>query len=255
MDRPKEKSRTVETTTEHGVGVAVLDDDPRICELVSRVLKKDGYRPLVMSGRQELLAAVEGQVVHAVILDLGLPGDDGIGIARDLRRRSEIALLMLTGRGGVEDRVLGLDAGADDYVVKPFEPDELLARLRSALRRRPPRPAQGPARLRIGSLECEPRTRVLRTQDGREQNLTERELDLLLLLARSAGQPVTRERLSREALGREWNPQDRSLDVHVAHLRSKLRALAPEESFVSSVRAGGYRLVAEVEFSPPVTGG
>lgn len=239
----------MENSTERSIAVAVLDDDPRVCELVSRVLKRDGYRPQVMADRQELLAAVESQAVHAVILDLGLPGDDGIEIARELRRRSDVALLMLTGRSGVEDRVLGLDSGADDYVVKPFEPDELLARLRSALRRRAPRPVPGPARLRIGSLECDPRTRVLRARDGRQQNLTERELDLLLLLARSAGQSVSRERMSREALGREWNPLDRSLDVHVAHLRAKLRALAPEEAFLSSVRAGGYRLVATVELS------
>ncbi|HEX6829156.1 MAG TPA: response regulator transcription factor [Burkholderiales bacterium] len=235
------------SSTEHGLAVAVLDDDPRICDLVTRILKSDGYRPRVMAGRGDLLDAIEGQAVHAVILDLGLPGDDGVDIAREIRRRSDITLLMLTGRSDVGDRVLGLDSGADDYIVKPFEPVELLARLRSALRRRPPRLAPAPARMRVGSLTCDPRGRVLRTQDGREQNLTERELDLLLLLARSAGQPVSRERLSREALGREWNPVDRSLDVHIAHLRAKLRALAPQETFLSSVRTGGYQLVAEVE--------
>jgi DNA-binding response OmpR family regulator len=208
-----------------------------------------------MGGRRDLFEAVESRSVHAVILDLGLPGDDGIAIARELRRRSDIAMLMLTGRGGVEDRVLGLDSGADDYVIKPFEPDELLARLRSALRRRPPRPAEGPVRLRIGTLDCDPRERVVRSADGREQHLTERELDLLLLLARHAGHAVSREQLSREALGREWNPVDRSLDVHIAHLRGKLRQLAPQDSFVSSVRAGGYRLVADVAFFPPLTGG
>ncbi len=245
----------MENSTERSLAVAVLDDDPRICDLVSRILKGDGYRPRVMAGRQELLDAIEGRAVHAVILDLGLPDDDGLEIARELRRRSDIALLMLTGRSEVGDRVLGLDSGADDYIVKPFEPAELLARLRSALRRRPPRVAQGPARLRIGPLECDPRQRALRAADGREQSLTERELDLLLLLARSAGQVVPRERLSREALGREWNPLDRSLDVHIAHLRAKLRVLAPEQTFVAAVRTGGYRLVAEVEFSPPAAGG
>ena len=237
----------MEYSPERSLAIAVLDDDPRICDIVGRILKSDGYRPRVMAGRRDLLDAIESQAVHAVILDLGLPDDDGIEIAREIRRRSDIALLMLTGRGEVGDRVLGLDAGADDYIVKPFEPAELLARLRSALRRRPPRLAQAPPRLRIGSLDCDPRTRSLRAVDGREQNLTERELDLLLLLARSAGQVVSRERLSREALGREWNPLDRSLDVHIAHLRGKLRVLAPEQPFLTSVRTGGYRLVAAVE--------
>jgi len=238
----------MENATERSLAVAVLDDDPRICDLVSRVLKSDGYRPQVMAGREDLLDAIDSHAVHAVILDLGLPDDDGLEIAREIRRRSDIALLMLTGRGEVGDRVLGLDSGADDYIVKPFEPAELLARLRSALRRRPPRLSQGPAHLRIGALDCDPRSRSLRAADGREQNLTERELDLLLLLARSAGQVIPRERLFREAFGREWNPLDRSLDVHIAHLRAKLRVLAPEQTFLSSVRTGGYRLVADVEW-------
>lgn len=227
--------------------IAVLDDDPRICDLVSRVLFSEGYHPLVVSSRRELLDAIEGGGCHAVILDLGLPDDDGIEIAREIRRRSDIALLMLTGRGGVADRVLGLDSGADDYIVKPFEPEELLARVRSTLRRKPPPAAPELAGLRIGSLDFDPRKRMLRAADGREQSLTERELDLLLLLARSPGQVVSRERLFREALGREWNPLDRSLDVHVAHLRAKLRELAPEEAFLSSVRTGGYQLVAQVQ--------
>lgn len=248
------KNQKMENFTERSLAVAVLDDDPRICDLLSRVLKSDGYRPRVMAGRQDLLDAIDSLAVHAVILDLGLPDDDGIEIAREIRRRSEIPLLMLTGRGEVGDRVLGLDSGADDYMIKPFEPAELLARLRSALRRRPPRRAQA-ARLRIGSLDFDPGNRVLRAADGREQSLTERELDLLLLLARSAGQVVPRERLFREALGREWNPLDRSLDVHIAHLRAKLRVLAPDQTFLSAIRTGGYRLVAEVEFSPAVTGG
>lgn len=244
----------MEYSTERSLAIAVLDDDPHVCELVSRVLKTDGYRPRVMAGRQELLDAIDSRSVHAVILDLGLPDDDGMEIARELRRRSDIALLMLTGRGEVEDRVQGLDSGADDYIVKPFEPTELLARLRSALRRRPPRVAPGPARLRVGPVECDPRRRTLTAADGREQGLTERELDLLLLLARSPGQVVPRERLSREALGREWNPLDRSLDVHIAHLRAKLRLLAPDQAFIAAVRTGGYRLVAEAEFVPAASG-
>jgi two-component system OmpR family response regulator len=227
--------------------VALLDDDPRICALVSRLLSGEGYHPLVVSSRRELLDAIEGGVPDAVILDLGLPKDDGIEIAREIRRRSQIALLMLTARNEVGDRVLGLDSGADDYIVKPFDPEELMARLRSALRRRPPKAAQGPARLRLGSLDCDPRSRLLRAADGREQKLTERELDLLLVLARSAGRAVSRERLSREGLGREWNPLDRSVDVHIAHLRTKMRALAPQETFLASVRTGGYQLVAPVE--------
>ncbi len=237
----------MESIPEKILTVAVLDDDPRICDLLQRVLRGEGFRALVVGSRTELLGAIEDQAVQAVILDLGLPGDDGVEIAREVRRRSDIALLMLTGRSQVADRVTGLDAGADDYVIKPFEPPELVARLRSALRRRPMAASSGARKFRVGSLECDPAARTLRAADGRVQPLTERELDLLLLLARNPDSVISRERLSREAMGREWNPADRSLDVHIAHLRRKANQLAPEESMIASVRSGGYRLVAPVE--------
>lgn len=233
---------------EKAVSIAVLDDDPRICNLLERALRMEGFRALTVGSRQDLLRAVSENAVQAVILDLGLPDDDGVEIARELRRSSDIPLLMLTGRSQIEDRVTGLDAGADDYIVKPFVPEELLARLRSALRRRPPRSSAPAVRLRLGTLECDPATRTLRAPDGRELTLTERELDLLLLLARNPGQVMSRERLSREAMAREWNPADRSLDVHIAHLRRKAKELAPDQPMIASVRSGGYRLVAPVVF-------
>lgn len=240
--------KKMEEIPEKAVSIAILDDDPRICNLLERALRLEGFRALVVGSRQELLKAANENAVQAVILDLGLPDDDGIDIARELRRCSDIPLLMLTGRSQIADRVTGLDAGADDYILKPFVPEELLARLRSTLRRRPPRSYTGSGRLRIGTLECDPAARTLRAPDGREVSLTERELDLILLLARNPNQVMSRERLSREAMARVWNPADRSLDVHIAHLRRKAKELAQDQPLIASVRSGGYRLVAPVVF-------
>ena len=201
-----------------GQNVAVLEDEPVMRDLVVQGLSACGLRAVSLPCRQGLFDHVKGGQCVAVVLDLGLPGDDGIAVARDLRRISTVPILMLTGRSGVQDRVTGLEAGADDYLVKPFALEELAARVRALLRRSGAHLVNGvTTAIRLGSVRLDLRTRALEGPAG-QARVTECESRILQLLARATG-PVPRDTMLRDALNRTWEPDDRSLDVHLANLR------------------------------------
>ena len=220
----------------------LVEDDPNILALVSSTLRLSGYHVRTALTRAEVFGQLASGLCTAILLDLGLPGDDGIRIARAVRERSTVPILMLTGRGGIHERVKGLESGADDYLVKPFATEELVARVRAVLRRAP-KQAESRKReiaLHIGEAHLDIATRELRGPHGKER-LTEHEQRLLLALCHNEG-TLGRAAAYRDVFQREWDPQDRSLDVHMSKLRSKLMVACDIPGMIATVRGQGYQL-------------
>lgn len=236
--------------------ILVVEDDPVVRTRVVNSLRQHGFETAAALTREEIFALVDDKRCAALVLDLGLPNDDGVAIARAVRQRSDVPIVMLTGRGGIHARVTGLEAGADDYLVKPFAPEELIARLKAILRRVPPVPAQREKErgLHLGQSFLDLASGELVGPVGKAR-LTARESALLLALSRSPG-PLSREKTYREVFQRNWDPADRSLEVHVAHLRRKLSAACPEPVVISTIRGQGYELcvTARVEYGEPPAG-
>ena len=219
--------------------VLVVEDDAEIAGVLRRSLRLEGYE-VELAGDGE--AAIEQSLVFApdaVVLDLGLPRLDGVEVCRELRRESDVPILMLTARDAVEARVEGLDSGADDYLVKPFDRQELLARLRALLRRRPPR---GSASLVVGDLRLNPATREA-TRAGRELELTAREFELLEYLMRHERLVVSRRTLLEEVWEYHAFAETNTIDVFVSNVRRKLES-AGEPRMLHTVRGAGYVLRA-----------
>lgn len=226
--------------------VLVIEDELVARERVEQALAQAGFKPLFALDRREILEHVDAGYCAAIVLDLGLPADDGISIARAIRRSSTVPILMLTGRTGIQSRVTGLEAGADDYLIKPFAPEELIARLRAILRRvRPSEMRHAIRSVAVGAARVEVATRSLNGPAGATR-LTIRELRLLLALCYSGGM-LTRESIYREVFRRDWDPRDRSLDVHVAHLRQKLRDVGENVTTIVTLRGEGYELEGQVQ--------
>lgn len=226
--------------------VLIVDDDEKLCRLLGDYLRPLGYIvDAVHDGRQGLERARTNQY-GAVILDVMLPGMAGFDVLRELRRTSNVPVLMLTALGEEVDRVAGLELGADDYLPKTFSARELLARLRAVLRRSmitaaaAPESAQ-PAPVVNGPLWMDPAARTA-SLDDRPLTLTPVEYDLLLSLARAAGRVKTREHLLLEVADRDFEAFDRSIDVHISSLRRKLGDDPKEPRFIETVRGAGYRL-------------
>jgi DNA-binding response OmpR family regulator len=227
-------------------GAALLiDDDARLGALVAEYLGQHEIDVTVVGDGERGLAALRRRRFDVVLLDLMLPGADGLEICRRLRAIPELATLpviMLTARGEDVDRIVGLELGADDYLPKPFNPRELLARIRAVLRRSAG-PGPGPAapRFRSGALEIDFDAREV-TVGGRREVLTHYEFELLAALARSAGRVLSREQLLDALKGTEYEAFDRSIDVHISRLRAKLEADPKAPRLIKTVRGVGYRL-------------
>jgi DNA-binding response OmpR family regulator len=224
--------------------VLLVEDDRRLAELTREYLAGHGVAVTVVGdGRRGLEEALRGRF-DAVLLDLMLPGKDGLEVCRELRARSDVPILVLTARGEEADRVMGLELGADDYLAKPFSPRELLARLRAVTRRAKGR--AGPARgaVRVGGLVVDPDARKV-TLDGHEVALTGYEFALLEALARRAGRVLSREQLMELARGSAEEAFDRSVDVHVSRLRQKLGDDPKRPRLIKTVRGAGYVLAGE----------
>ena len=245
--------------------IAVLDDEPDITQLLANYLQSQGYRVTQLSSGRALLDLMPADPPQLVLLDLGLPGEDGFVIARQLREHWHCGLVIVTGRGDSIDKVVGLEIGADDYVTKPFDLRELLARIKAVLRRLAPAPAPAPAvaapasaaaaspasgnkdaRLRFAGWELDPAARRLLGADGTEVTLTTGEFDLLHVFARHAGRVLSRDFLLEQTRGREAGPFDRTVDVQVGRLRRKLDDNADEPQIIKSVRGAGYLFVPSV---------
>jgi two-component system, OmpR family, response regulator MprA len=222
-----------------GGRVLIVEDDDAIADVLRRSLRNEGYEVRTSADGIEALDVAAGFIPDLVVLDLGLPGLDGVEVCRRLRTDGDVPILMLTARAETEDRVTGLDSGADDYLVKPFERKELLARIRALLRRRPPR---GSASLEVGDLVLNPDTREVQRGD-REIELTNREFELLEFLMRNERLVVSRERLLDEVWGYDPMAATNTIDVFISNLRRKLEADG-ETRLLHTKRGAGYVLKA-----------
>lgn len=222
--------------------VLIVDDDSELCDLLSRQLAGEGFEVATAGdGPSGLEAALEG-AADAVVLDVMLPGMDGFEVLRRLRASSEVPVLMLTARGEDVNRIVGLEMGADDYLPKPFNPRELVARLRAILRRSRGSATDAGVVMTVGDLTLDPGARTVR-RSGEAIDLTGLEFSLLEELVRHAGRVATRDHLYREVLGRRPSAFDRALDAHISALRKKLGPLPDGGERIKTVRGVGYLYV------------
>lgn len=225
--------------------VLLVDDDVELCALHQEVLESEGFEVSLAYDGESGVEAMASSPFDIVVLDIMMPGMGGIETLRQIRRSSFVPILMLTARGDDIDRILGLELGADDYVPKPCTPRELVARVRAILRRATSGGCLDAAgALRTGALLVEPAARRASWR-GAPLDLTGAEFNLLEQLARNVGRVVSKEELSLRALGRKLTRYDRSIDVHLTHLRAKLGELADGRSPIQTVRGLGYQLLAE----------
>lgn len=235
--------------------ILVVDDDREIRTLLGEYLQKQGYRVTAVADGKGLRAAMAQSRPDAVILDLMLPGEDGLALCRDLRAHSEVPIIMLTARGEETDRIVGLELGADDYVAKPFSPRELLARIKSVLRRARALPENlrrdESGVFRFAGWMLDAATRNLTSPEGVVVALSGTDFRLLRIFVDHPNRVLTRDQLVELMLAREAGPYDRAIDVQVSRLRQRLGEDAREPVIIKTVRGRGYVFAAHVEVSMP----
>jgi two-component system phosphate regulon response regulator OmpR len=234
--------------------VLVVDDDPQVRELLQDYLSEYGYDVSEADSANSMRAELARRVPDVVLLDVGLPGEDGLSLARYLRERFDIGIIMISGAGEPLDRIVGLEVGADDYVAKPFDPRELRARMKRVVGRyqershakgtQPPQsPTAAPCRIPIGTCSLDLEAHQLFAANGQEIPLTCMEYDLLKVFAEHPNRPLSRDQLLDLTLDRDWDPNDRSIDIRIARLRRKIEPDSEEPRFIKTVRGIGYMFV------------
>ncbi|MCD6726806.1 MAG: response regulator transcription factor [Solirubrobacteraceae bacterium] len=236
-----------------GPRILLVEDEPSIAEPLARLLGREGFATTIASTARAAVELHDRDAPDLVLLDLNLPDRDGRDVARELRGRSQVPIIMLTARGTETDRVVGLELGADDYVVKPFSSAEVIARIRAVLRRSGAQVVEEvapSAPIEIDELRIEPAARRA-WLSGEELELSRKELDLLVELARHAGDVVTREDLMARVWDENWFGSTKTLDVHVGWLRRKLGDDASAPRWIETVRGVGFRFAAPGEGGAP----
>ena len=230
----------------------IVDDDERIRQLLKRFLQKNGFLVTAAPDAARARRLLAGLAFDLIVLDVMMPGEDGVSLCRELRSRLGVPVLLLTARGETSDRILGLEAGADDYLAKPFDPKELLLRINAILRRATPEPAPSPqpaARqiLRLGAMSYDVERGELRREEGEPLRLTATEAGLMRILAAEPGATVTRIRLIEEAgpRGAPTLAQERAVDVQITRLRRKIEPDPRQPRYLQTVRGAGYRLAPD----------
>lgn len=228
--------------------ILVVDDEPAICELVQNYLSAEGFRVSTAEDGEAMRRVMASGPVDLVILDLMLPGQDGFSLTRYLREHSDVGIIILTGKGETVDRVVGLEMGADDYLAKPFDLRELLARVRSVLRRAGAshKRANADTIVRFAGWQLDFSTRRLLSPDNVDIPLTKGEFDLLVVFVNHPNRVLSRDELLDLTRGRAAGPFDRTIDVQVGRLRQKIESDAQHPTLITTVRAAGYL------FTPPV---
>ena len=250
--------------------ILIVDDDRRIREMLAAYLEDEGFVISQAEDGRQLRAEIAAAEIDLVLLDQVIPGEDGLTLLRELRRRSSVPVIMITGKGEMLDRVIGLEVGADDYIAKPFHLREVLARIRAVLRRSPqassslassslasPPRASNPdaetaragreaGRLAFAGWTLDPRRRELRDSGGAEVELTTGEFNLLLAFLEAPNRPLNRDQLMDKLGGRDWSPYDRSIDTQVGRLRKKIEADPKNPALIKTVRGIGYVFTPEV---------
>jgi len=227
--------------------VLVVDDDPEIRNLLAEYLSTHGYEVALADCGEAMRAEMARMPPAVVLLDIGLPGEDGLTLARFVRERYDIGIIMVTGAGEVVDRVVGLEVGADDYIAKPFDLREVRARLRSVLRRVQSKPAEphrhAAGRMPVGRCLLDLRSHQLSDSGGREVALTAMEFDLLRALVEHPNQVLSRDQLLTLTRKRDWEPFDRSIDILIGRLRRKVEDQPEQPRTIRTVRGAGYMFV------------
>jgi two-component system phosphate regulon response regulator OmpR len=237
----------------HAGCVLIVDDDASIREMLAEYFGSHGFVTAEAEDGATMRAAIERATPDVVLLDLRLPREDGLTLARYLRERYDVGIIMVTGSGEVVDRIVGLEVGADDYVTKPFDPRELLARVKSVLRRTQARPASEPAndaagqRVRFGHCRLDLASHRLFDDVDHEIPITTMEFDLLKVFAEHPGKALSRDRILTLTRNREWDPYDRSIDIRIARLRRKVEADPENPQVIRTVRGVGYMFVPPAE--------
>lgn len=232
----------------HTPCVLVVDDDQATREMLVEALSTHDFRALQAGDGAAMRSELEREAPDIVLLDIRLPGEDGLSLARFLRERYDVGIIMVTGSGDVIDRIVGLEIGADDYVAKPFDPRELMARIKSVLRRiqaRPEAPVAGGAgrRVTFGRCTLDLDAHQVFDADGTEVMVTHMEFDLLRVLYEHAGRALSRDQILTLTHNREWEPFDRSIDIRIARLRRKVEIDPDNPRAIRTVRGVGYMFV------------
>jgi two-component system response regulator RegX3 len=224
--------------------VMVVEDEVAISEPLGEHLAREGFDPLVAATLDEARSLLQGQPPDLILLDVMLPDGDGRDLCREIRRTSDVPIIMLTARGEEIDKIVGLELGADDYVVKPFSAGELVARMRAILRRGRGTARMGP--ITVGAVTLDPAARIVTRRDDPVE-LAAKEFDLLHLLMANAGQVCTREQIMDEVWDPHWFGPTKTLDVHVSWLRKKLEDDPANPTLITTVRGVGFRFAAAGE--------
>ncbi len=230
--------------SEHGT-ILIVDDDPDLLETLEEYLTGQGYTILTAADAAAARALTARHPIDLALLDIHLPGEDGLTLARHLRERHRMAIVMLTAAGTVVDRIVGLEMGADDYLPKPFDPRELLARIKSVLRRTSAAAAAelGAERMRFGRCVLDAAAHRLIDEAGNEVAMSPLEFDLLRAFAKQPNHVLSREQILNLSEHREWDPFDRSVDLRILRLRRKIEPDPEHPQFIRTVRSGGYMFV------------
>lgn len=235
--------------------ILIVDDDPQVARLLSRYLEREGFTIQVARSANQMRTALKGFPADLLILGLGLPGADGLSLTREIRRDSSVGIILLTGKDEPVDRVAGLELGADDYVTRPFDDRELLARIRTVLRRTQnrspyrvaePRPERPPA-VRFAEWRLDLGARELISQSGEAVELTSMEFELLSVLVSNPNRVMSRDQLLERCTGRSWDPYDRAIDTLIVKLRRKLESDPKRPQIIKTVRGAGYVFTPTVQ--------
>lgn len=239
---------TTATDTDLTTRILVVDDDARLRALLQRFLEDDGYVVRVAHDGNQMDKLMQRELFSLVVLDLMLPNEDGISICKRLRETTDIPIIMLTAKGSETDRIAGLEAGADDYLPKPFNPKELLARIKAVLRRQnreiPGAPTQQVQIIDFGPWSLDLSTRTLK-REGQVVTLTTGEFSVLKALVQHPREPLTRDKLMNLARGREWGAMERSIDVQVSRLRRLIEDNPSQARYIQTVWGVGYCFVPD----------
>ncbi len=242
-----------ESTMSQDANILVVDDDAIICKTLDRYLTSAGYKVKTASNGEEMYQCIKKQPPDLIILDLKMPGKHGLELARELRKNSNVGIIILTGSEETVDRIVGLEIGADDYVPKPFDGRELLARVRSVLRRVTLSVDAGGSSdksvAKFSGWTLDLTAHELRSPAGVEVRLTSYEFQLLSALVQSANRVLSRDQIKENITGRDWIPTDRSVDVLVGKIRKKIEENPHKPTLIKTIRGAGYKLTAQVKYS------
>ena len=234
--------------------ILIVDDDARICRMLRSYLKREGYSVSIASDGEEMWQQFKAVDPDLILLDVVLPGDDGVTLARELRKSSDVGIIMLTGKNDPVDQIIGLEMGADDYVTKPFDERQLLARIRSLLRRRQSAPAENDVQASAGGdkvtfdgFTLDLFRHELQAPTGEQLTLTSHEFRLLEIFVQNPGGVLSRDQIMQRLYERDWSQTDRSIDVLVGKLRKKIESDPSQPKLIKTIRNFGYKFAAVVK--------